>query len=447
MTRAGRLTTRWLAGWLATVLLAAFASIPGDVLAATEIRWWHAMTDANRQAIEDLARDFNALSPEYIIIPEYRGNYGDTLRAGLAAMEAGDAPHILQVVEVGTATMMSAQGAIKPIYELMRDAREFFDPRSYLPSITSYYSTSSGEMLSFPFNSSSMVTWVNKDAMAEAGILARDIETWPGLFEAARKLRARGRPNCGFSTAWTTWAMIEQFSAWHDAPIATLSNGIDGLGAELRVNSPLHVRHLGNLVDAAKSRTFDYSGRNDEGENRLIAGECAILLSSSGFYGKLRASAKFAFDALPMPYYPDVAGAPRNSLIGGASLWVLRGKTPFEYRGVARFFAFLSETGRQAGLHQRLGYLPVTRAAWEVTRDAGFYAANPLLETALKSLTRQPPTENSRGVRLGDMVQLRDVWAEEIESALSGRKDAKAALDDSVTRGNAILRSFERRVR
>ena len=447
MAKTGARAAGRRAGPLALVLFAAFSAWWNAALAATEIRWWHAMTDANRQAIEDLARDFNAATPEYVIVPEYRGVYSDTMRAGLAALEAGNAPHILQVVEVGTATMMAAQGAIKPIYELMRDAREFFDPRSYLPSITSYYSTSSGEMLSFPFNSSSMVTWVNKDAMAEAGVQATDLATWPGLFEAARKLQAHGRPGCGFSTAWTTWSMVEQFSAWHNVPIATRSNGIDSLGAELRVNSPLHVRHLQNLVDMQKTRAFDYSGRNEEGENRLVAGECAILMSSSGFYGKLRAGAKFAFDALPMPYYPDVASAPQNSLIGGASLWVMRGKTPVEYRGVARFFAFLSETGRQASLHQKLGYLPVTRAAWEATRASGFYAATPLLETGLKSLTRNPTTENSRGVRLGDMIQLRDVWAEEIEAARRGEKTARAAMDDSVARGDAILRAFEKRVR
>ena len=171
-------------------------------------------------AVDALARDFNATTPDFRIVPEYKGSYAETMRVGLAALDAGDAPHILQVVEIGAATMMGAHGAVKPIYELMRDARQYFDPKSYLPAITSYYSNSNGEMLGFPFNSSSLVMWVNKDALARAGLANQPLETWPQVFAAAKRLQANGYPTCGFSTSWTTWAMIEQFSAWHDTPLA-----------------------------------------------------------------------------------------------------------------------------------------------------------------------------------------------------------------------------------
>ena len=147
-----------------------------------------------------------------------------------------------------------------------------------------------------------------------------------------------------------------------------------------------------------------------------------------------------------MPYYPDVTGAPQNSIIGGASLWVMGGKKPEEYKGVAKFFAFLSDTNRQAKLHQESGYLPITKAAYAKTKADGFYEKNPILETPLKELTNKEPTENSRGLRFGNMVQMRDLWAEEIEAALSGKKTAKEALDAAVARGNQTLRQFERTV-
>jgi sn-glycerol 3-phosphate transport system substrate-binding protein len=147
-----------------------------------------------------------------------------------------------------------------------------------------------------------------------------------------------------------------------------------------------------------------------------------------------------------MPYYPDVKGAPQNSIIGGASLWVMGGKSPQEYKGVAKFFAFLSDTDRQIGLHKRSGYLPITKAAYEKTKTSGYYKEFPYLETPLLELTNKLPTENSRGLRLGNMVQLREVWAEEFEAALSGKKSAQQALDDAVSRGNAMLRQFERTV-
>jgi len=416
-----------------------------SAMAATDIQWWHAMTGANNDVIVKLAEEFNAAQSDYRVVPSYKGGYADTMNAGIAAFRAGNAPHILQVFEVGTATMMAAKGAVKPVYQLMKDAGVPFDPQAYLPAIIGYYSTSKGEMLSFPFNSSSMVMWVNKDALAKAGLDPENPpKTWPEVFDAAKKLRATTSPTCGMSSAWITWSTLEQFSAWHNVPLSTEANGLDGFNTVLKFNSPLHVRLLQTLVDLQKDKTFDYSGRTNTGEGRFTSGECPLFLTSSAFYGNVRSNAKFNYTAVPMPYYPDVKDAPQNSIIGGASLWVMGGKSPEEYKGVAKFFAFLSDTERQSKLHQLSGYLPITKAAYDQTKASGFYQKTPLLEVPLKELTNKPPTENSRGLRLGNMVQMRDVWAEEIEEALAGKKTAQAALDTAVQRGNAMLRQFER---
>lgn len=430
---------QWAAG------LAAAAALTSPVHAQTELQWWHAMTGGNNEVVVKLAEEFNASQREYKVVPTYKGSYPDTMNAGIAAFRAGNAPHILQVFEVGTATMMSAKGAVKPVFELMKEAGETFDPKAYLPAITGYYSTAKGDMLSFPFNSSSMVMWINKDALKKAGLNAdQPPKTWPDVFEAAKKLKSAGYATCGFSNAWATWANIEQLSAWHNLPLSTKANGLDGFDTVLEFNAPLQVKHLQTLVDLQKDKTYDYSGRTNAGEGRFTAGECPIFLTSSGFYGNVRGNAKFDWAAVPMPYYPDVQGAPQNSIIGGASLWVMGGKNAAEYKGVAKFFSFLSDTDRQAKLHQESGYLPITRAAYEKTKAAGFYEKNPSLHTALIELTNKEPTDNSRGLRLGNMVQLRDVWAEEMEAALAGQKSAKDALDAAVTRGNQMLRQFER---
>jgi sn-glycerol 3-phosphate transport system substrate-binding protein len=424
-------------------LAAALACSPAH--AATEIQWWHAMTGGNNDIVNRLAEEFNSSQSDYKVVPTYKGAYPDTMNAGIAAFRAGTAPHIIQVFEVGTATMMSAKGAIKPVYELMKDANEPFDPKAYLPAITGYYSTAKGEMLSFPFNSSSMVMWVNKDELKKAGV--NEIpKTWPEVFDAAKKLKAAGHTTCGFSNAWASWAHIEQFSAWHNVPIGTDANGLAGFGTELKFNSPLHVKHLQNLVELQKDKTYDYSGRGSASEGRFGSGECAIFLTSSGYYATAKSTAKFDFTSAPMPYYPDVQGAPQNSIIGGASLWVMGGKKPDEYKGVAKFFTFLSDTNRQAKLHQESGYLPITKAAYEKTKADGFYEKNPTLQTPLMELTNKEPTENSRGLRFGNMVQMRDLWAEEIEAALNGSKPPKDALDAAVSRGNAMLRQFEKTV-
>jgi sn-glycerol 3-phosphate transport system substrate-binding protein len=415
--------------------------------AQVEIHWWHAMTGGNNQVIVRLADEFNAAQKDYKVVPTYKGSYPDTMNAGIAAFRAGNAPHILQVFEVGTATMMAATGAVKPVHVLMREANEKFDPKAYVEAVAGYYSTSKGEMLSLPFNSSSTVMWINKEAFRKAGLNPdAPPKTWPDVFEAAKKLKASGHPNCGFSNAWVTWVNVEQLAAWHNISLSTKANGLDGFDTVLRFNSPTHVKHLENLIALQKDKTYDYSGRTNTGEGRFTSGECPIFLTSSGFFGNVRANAKFEWRNAPMPYYPEVAGAPQNSIIGGASLWVMGGKKADEYKGVAKFFAFLSETDRQVNVHKSSGYLPITKAAYEKTKASGYYQEHPYLETPLLELTNKPPTENSRGLRLGNMVQLRDVWAEEIEAALAGKKSAKDALDTAVARGNTMLRQFERTV-
>jgi sn-glycerol 3-phosphate transport system substrate-binding protein len=422
--------------------LAVTLALATPAYAVTEIQWWHAMTGPNNDVVVKLANDFNASQGDYKIVPTFKGSYADTLNAGIAAFRAGNAPGIMQVFEVGTATMMAAKGAVKPVSELMKEQGEAFDPKSYLPAITGYYSTSKGDMLSFPFNSSSMVLWVNLDALKKADI-ADPPKTWPEVFADAKKLHATS-PTCGFSSAWGSWGLIEQFSAWHNVPIGSKANGLDGFDTVLEFNTPLETKLLDGLADLQKDKSYDYSGRTNTGEGRFTSGECPMFMTSSAFYPNVKANAKFAYNAVPMPYFPDVNGAPQNSIIGGASLWVMGGKSPEEYKGIAKFFTFLSDTDRQVYLHQVSGYLPITKAAYEKTKASGFYEKNPILEVPLKELTNKPPTENSRGLRFGGMVQLRDVFAEEIEAALAGKKSAKEALDAAVSRGNAMLRQFER---
>jgi sn-glycerol 3-phosphate transport system substrate-binding protein len=425
----------------------AFSLASTSAFAQTELQWWHAMTGVNNEIVNRLADEFNKTQNEYKVVATYKGSYPDTLNAGIAAFRAGNAPHILQVFEVGTATMMGARGAIKPVGDMMKEAGEKFDPKAYLPAVAAYYSTAKGELLSFPFNSSTTVMWYNKDAFKKAGLNAdQPPKTWPEVFEAAKKLQASGHPTCGFATAWVTWVNLEQFSVWHNVPLATKQNGIGGFDTELKINSPTHVRHLQNLVDLQKTKTYDYAGRTNTGEGRFTSGECPIMITSSGFYGNVKANAKFDWGNAFMPYYPDVQGAPQNSTLGGASLWVMGGKKNEEYKGIAKFFTFLSDTDRQAKLHTESGYLPITTAAYEKVKASGFYKENPYLETPILELTHKPPTEHSLGLRLGNLVQIRDIWAEEIESALTGNKSAQAALDAAVERGNQVLRQFERTV-
>jgi sn-glycerol 3-phosphate transport system substrate-binding protein len=409
-----------------------------------ELQWWHAMTAVNGERVNKIAEDFNKGQSDYKVVPVFKGSYAETMTGAIAAYRSGSAPHIVQIFEVGTATMMAAKGAIKPVYQLMEDAGEKFDPAAYLPAISGYYSTPDGKLLSLPFNSSTPVVYWNKEAFKKAGLdPEKPPATWPETFAAAKKLRAAGQP-CGFTSAWVSWIQIENFSAWHNLPIGTKQNGLGGPDAELTINNPTVAKHIANLAEAQKDKSFDYGGRTTEPEGKFISGECGMIQNSIGFLGAVKAANKFPFGVTELPYYPDVKGAPQNSIIGGASLWVMGGKKPEEYKGVAKFFTYLSDTKVQEAWHEATGYLPITKAAYEATKASGFYDKNPGAEVAIKQMTAKPPTENSRGLRFGNLVQIRDVIAEDLEGAFAGKTTAQAALDDAVKRSNALLRQFRK---
>ncbi|SDJ68548.1 sn-glycerol-3-phosphate ABC transporter substrate-binding protein UgpB [Variovorax sp. OV700] len=411
--------------------------------AQTEIQWWHSMTAVNNEWVNDLAKQFNESQKEYKVVPTYKGTYDESMTASIAAFRSGNAPHILQVFEVGTATMMASKGAIVPVGQVMKDAGEKFDPAAYIPAVAGYYTAPNGQMLSFPLNSSTTVFYINKDAFKAAGIDTTKLPaTWPEVTAAAAKLKASGH-KCPFTTAWQGWTQLESFSAWHNVEFATKSNGLAGLDARMKVNSPLHVRHIENLANMAKQGLFIYKGRGNVPEASFVSGECAMINTSSGFYGNVAKNAKFAYAVSPLPYYPDVPGVPQNTVIGGASLWVMSGKKPAEYKGVAKFFSFISTPEVQSASHKRTGYLPVTMASYKLTEDSGFYKQNPGTDVAVTQMVRKV-TDKSRGIRLGNYVQIRAIEDEELEQVWSGKKTAKEALDSIVTRGNEQLERFQK---
>ena len=425
---------------LTSALVAALCS---TAQAQTEIQWWHSMTAVNGEWVNDLAKQFNESQKDYKIVPTFKGTYDESLTASIAAYRSGNAPHILQVYEVGTATMMASKGAIIPVGKIMKDAGEKFDAAAYIPAVAGYYTAPNGQMLSFPFNSSTTVFYFNKDAFKAAGLPTdKAPTTWPEVVAAAAKLKASGH-KCPFTTAWQNWTQIESFSAWHNVEFASKNNGLAGLDARLKVNSPLHVRHIENLANMSKQGLFVYKGRGNVPEASFISGECAMVNTSSGFYGNVAKNAKFAYGLAPLPYYQDVPGAPQNTVIGGASLWVMSGKPPAEYKGVAKFFSFISTPEVQSASHKRTGYLPVTTAAYELTDKSGFYKQNPGTDVAVTQMIRKV-TDKSRGIRLGNYVQIRAIEDEELEQVWNGKKTAKEALDSIVKRGDEQLERFQK---
>ncbi|MFI0842819.1 sn-glycerol-3-phosphate ABC transporter substrate-binding protein UgpB [Mesorhizobium sp. IMUNJ 23232] len=420
-----------MAAALAATLLSTTAS-----WAVTEISWWHAMTGANNEVVETLSKEFNESQSDYKITPVFKGTYPETLNAGIAAFRAKQPPAIMQVFDAGTGTMMAAEGAIKPVAEILSMGGTPFDKSQYLPGIVSYYSKPDGTMLSFPYNSSSPILYYNKDIFQKAGLdVDNPPKTWNEVWDAAKKIKASGAAPCGFTSTWLTWIHTENFAAWNNYQWGTQENGIAGPNVELKINAEPFVKHFQALADLAKDGTFKYGGRTSEAKQIFLAGECGIFTESSGGLGDVVKSG-MNFGTGMLPYDTES----QNTIPGGASLWVFAGKSDEEYKGVAAFFNFLSKTEIQARLHQVSGYLPVTMAAYEKSKADGFYEKNPAREIPIKQMMGKAPTENSKGVRLPNLPQVRDIMNEEYEKMLAGEQTAQQALDNAVSRGNAAIK-------
>ncbi|MGD0432552.1 MAG: sn-glycerol-3-phosphate ABC transporter substrate-binding protein UgpB [Acetobacteraceae bacterium] len=441
-------------------LLTASAVVPFAVMdrvhgqsGKIQIVWWHAMTGVNADETNRLARAFSESQAEAEVLPIYKGGYADTLTAAIAAWRADQAPHLVQIFEVGTGSMLASGPATKQVWKLAEETGVTLDPAAYIPGVRGYYSLPDGRLASMPFNSSTAVMWYNKDAFAAAGLDPEKAPaTWPEVVSAARAIKAKiGTPAMGtvkfpVTTSWLIWVQLEQYGAIHDLPFATKANGFEGLDAELRFNGPPQVKQWDRLLNMAKEGLYEYGGRDTVPDALFYSGQAAIGFGSSAGRGQIAANAKFKWAAAYLPFDPEVNPHPINSIIGGASLWTMTTKqrTAAEYKAVAQFLKFLAIPEQDAHFHQTTGYVPVTFGGYEKSKAEGYYEKQPGADIPIKQLARGTVTANSRGLRLGRLSEIRNILYEETEKALQGQQSAKEALDNGARRGDRVLREFQK---
>jgi sn-glycerol 3-phosphate transport system substrate-binding protein len=423
-------------GLLFALLSALCAASPAG--AATEIRFWHAMSGARGEALESLVERFNASQREYHVVARYKGSYEQTLALALGSRKSVWGPHLFQVYEAGTAEVMGRDLVVRPLWKVMAEAGQPL-ATDYLSAIGAHFSDAQGRLLALPFNLSTPVLYYNRDAFRKAKLdPSHPPRTWYEMPAVLGALVESGR-TCAFTTTAPSWVLLENMSTWHNEEFATEHNGLDGSDARLAFNHSLMVRWISMLSTWRKAGYFTYAGRGAEGENRFASGECAVLTASSASYAELRARAKFDLGVAQFPYYDDLNDAPQNTLIGGAGLWAIAGKSRQEYRGIASFVAFLARPQTQAEWQKRTGDMPLSAALYESLRARGFYAANPAQAIALAQLQRKRPTRDSQGLRIAQMPQIRGIVDEELELVWGGKKNPIEALNSAVDRGNALL--------
>ena len=421
------------------VALVALIALPATAWAKTEIHFWHALQAVLGERTQEIATKFNATQKDYEVKAIFKGSYPETLNAAIAAYRAKQPPHVVQVYEVGTQTMLSS-GAVYPVHQLMKDNGIAIDWNDLIGPVKTYYSQG-GNLSSMAFNSSTPILYYNKDHFKKAGLPDKAPATWDEVEAMAKKLQAAG-VKCPASSAWPSWVLVENMHAWHDQPFADHDNGFDGLATTLHVNGPFGVKMMELLARGVKEGWFTYHGRLNKAEANMGAGECGIFMTSSAYIGNLTrvSEGKFTWGT---GFLPRLAGYPQgNSIIGGATLWVMKGAKADDYKGVAQFFKYIASTENQSWWAGITGYLPISNAAVKAMEASGIYQKSPHLKTSVNQMNSGKTTPNSQGIRLGNYSSIRDAIEEQMEFIFSGKKTAKQGLDDAVAKSRDILKEF-----
>lgn len=431
-----------------TLIVAAAAVLTASGAQAQErikFDYWYGLTGQLGEVMQKHCDEFNAAQDKYEAVCSGQGGYDKAEQNTIAAYRAKQHPTIVQIYDAGTVNFMLS-GAIYPANKFAVDHGLDVNWDGYFPGISNYYATSTGEMWSFPYNSSTAVLYWNKDEWAKIG-KDKAPATWAEFAADLKALKEAG-VECGFAFDFDTWMNLEQFSAINGLPIASLDNGYGGLGAELVFNQTAFVDHMKNFkdwMDAGYARIQTAQ----VGKNLVQAfsdGSCAATTTSIANHGVVRSTAVegLNWDVAMLPVLEE--GKRTNSLVGGASLWIMDGKSKEEYEAAAAFLAYVTapDTGEKF-MVSNTGYIPVTTAGFELLKAEGFYDQPEYKgrELAIASLTASEVTPVSRGIRLGNFTSIRAEIRSELEAAFTGQKTVEEAINASVERGNQILRRYE----
>jgi sn-glycerol 3-phosphate transport system substrate-binding protein len=429
------------------VMAAAIAAAAPASADKTKIDFWYGNSGDISKRVQEVCQHFNDSQQDAEITCSSQGSYAAAVQNTIAAFRAGKQPTIVQVFDVGTLDLMLSD-AFYPANKLMADFGYKIDWSNYFPGIANYFANSKGELYSMPFNNSTALLYWNKDAFAKIGKTDAP-KTWEEAAEDMKALKSAGY-ECPLAinvSADESWQLLEQFSAIHGEPIATKSNGYEGLDAELVFNKTKFVKYITDLKSwydqgLAKIKSKETGQTMVES---FAAGDCQMIMTSVGDHGAIGRTAKpgMNWSVAMLPVY---AGTERkNSLVGGASLWVLAGKSKEEYKAAAAFLNFIAQPEQALFWSTVTGYIPVTKSGYDYMVQKGFYQQPQYQgrEIAIASLNASAPTSVSRGIRLGGFLQIRNEVANGMQAIFSNKESVQQAIDETVERGNAILRRFE----
>lgn len=431
--------TRRNLGSIALATLLPLAAIPA-LAQPVQIQWWHAMGGTLGERVDELVKNFNASQQKYVLVATNKGNYDEVINGTIAAYRAKRAPQLVQIYERGFMTMLLSEATL-PVQDFMTQRGYKIDWNDFVTPVAGFYSYK-GKLMAMPFNSSSPILWYNKTHFQKAGF-DKPAQTWQELEKQLYTIKQKGISQCGTVLAGDYhWSLLENYSAINDLPYATKANGYKGLDTEFVYNKTSVVQQVARIKKWLDDGVMEIAGQGLNPEQLFTSGRCSTFFASTAAHGSIERGAKIDWSATYLPW--EQGKTPRNSTIGGAALWVLKGGKPAEYEGAAAFLDFLAKPETQVWWHKVTGYVPLTDKAYQIAKMEGYYKDHPTREIAILQLGRGKPTENSTGFHFGNFTQTMFAQREEVEAVFAGKKAPQQAMDDAVVRGNEILRNYEK---
>jgi sn-glycerol 3-phosphate transport system substrate-binding protein len=411
--------------------------------APTKFEFWYGVTGPLSDTVQQMCANFNKSQSDFQIVCVSHGDYAQNFQDLIAAYRANKQPTLGQENEITTGTMLLS-GAVVPAQKMITDAGYKIDWNNYLPAVRAYYQTSKGELYSMPFNSSTAVLYWNQDAFAKIGKDKAPV-TWEEAHDDAVALKKAGY-DCPIAldiSSDAVWQDMEQFLFAHGDPVATKDNGYNGLDAQVVFNkSTKFVKYISDLKSWVDEGTVVLKNAKS-GESTTAAfasGHCQMEFESVASHSGIgkTAAPDMHWSTAVLPIY---AGTERhNAVVGGASIWVMKGKTDAEYKGAAAFLNWLSQPEQALFWSTNTGYIPVTKTGYDFLVKSGFYDKAPYKgrEAAIHALNDSKPAQYG-GIRLLSMPQIRVEVGNAFAAIFSGKTPVQQALDEAAQRSNDIL--------
>ncbi len=423
-----------LVGLLVTGLVVGMTPTVSE--AVTKISFWHAMSAKRMPAVNRIVEGFNAEHPDIQVEPQFSGKYKEVLAKAIAAARGGSPPHIVQVYEVGTQTMLDS-GAIVPVFEIAKAGE--IDWGDIIVPIKDYYAVG-GKLYSMPFNSSTSILYYNKDLFKQAGLDPnKPPSTFAEMEEIGGKIVKSGVAPNAVSFGWPDW-QFEQMHTLHKQFYANNENGRSARATTVLGNQEFGVKVVSEWTKWAEKGVFIYGGPEYSANKAFLAGKIAMLYQSTSSVGSISKAAKFEVGT---SFLPRLEGYQKgNSVIGGATLWTMKGHSQKEYDAIWEFYKYLVRPEVSAQWHRDTGYFPSTNTAVKLLMDQGWFSENPNHVTAFLQILTGIKVPESQGVRLGPFVAIRQAFKTALEKSVQGQLTPKAAMEEYAAEANKLLKEY-----